>query len=242
MFPVSTGRGIDAPSRCARLPTWWAADTSGYRFEALPDGIALDANGNGHHVDVYVNHETSTVPFPYNPQNPTAANGENDFNNSQVSKLSLDFNDGVISVEEAEIVSGTEFGYQRFCSSYLATEKEGFNRPILFTNEEAVEWINTSGTPWPSAQGAAGARQSGTGVRGSRAASSMPRRCSARARSWLMYRHTRCGSRRPRGRQLRPERQPGEHHRPRRPARLHVQARRRPVAPDPDPRGLTPGS
>ena len=125
MFPVSTGRGIDAPSRCARLPTWWAADTSGYRFEALPDGIALDANGNGHHVDVYVNHETSTVPFPYNPQNPTAANGENDFNNSQVSKLSLDFNDGVISVEEAEIVSGTEFGYQRFCSSYLATEKEG---------------------------------------------------------------------------------------------------------------------
>ncbi len=136
----------------------------GYRFEAVPDGIALDAKGNGNHVDVYVNHETSTVPFPYNPQNPTAANGENDFNNSEVSKLSLDFDDGVISVEEAEIVIGTELGYQRFCSSYLATEKEGFNRPILFTNEEAVEWINTSGTPWPSAQGAAGARQSGVVV------------------------------------------------------------------------------
>src|SRR5512133_1170412 len=36
----------------------------GYRFEAIPDGISLDPNGQGT-VDVYVNHETSTVPFPY---------------------------------------------------------------------------------------------------------------------------------------------------------------------------------
>ena len=38
---------------------------SGYRFEAIPDGIALRPRGQGR-VDLYVNHETSKVPFPYN--------------------------------------------------------------------------------------------------------------------------------------------------------------------------------
>jgi len=36
----------------------------GYRFEAIPDGIAVRARGQGR-LDVYVNHETSTVPFPF---------------------------------------------------------------------------------------------------------------------------------------------------------------------------------
>ena len=33
-------------------------------FESIPDGISLAKNGKGT-VDLYVNHETSTVPFPY---------------------------------------------------------------------------------------------------------------------------------------------------------------------------------
>lgn len=136
---------------------------SGFRFEAIPDGIAVDADEQGE-ADVFVNHETSTVPFPYVAANPTAANGENDFDNSQVSKLELEMEDGVLGVEEGEFVIGSELGYQRFCSNFLGTRKEGFNRPILLTNEEAVEWINTSGTPWPSGQGMAGARQSGVVV------------------------------------------------------------------------------
>ena len=62
---------------------------SGYRFESIPDGISVNTR---HHsrVDLFVNHETGKVPFPYNPANPTAANGENDFDNSQVSRLTLD--------------------------------------------------------------------------------------------------------------------------------------------------------
>ena len=32
----------------------------GYMFESIPDGIAYSSNGNGT-VDLYVNHETSTV-------------------------------------------------------------------------------------------------------------------------------------------------------------------------------------
>ena len=38
--------------------------SSGYMFESIPDGIAFSNNGHGT-VDLFVNHETSTVPFPY---------------------------------------------------------------------------------------------------------------------------------------------------------------------------------
>ena len=53
---------------------------SGYMFEALPDGISLGkVNGKGT-VDVYVNHESSLVPFPATRQDAT---------NSLLSKLRL---------------------------------------------------------------------------------------------------------------------------------------------------------
>jgi Bacterial protein of unknown function (DUF839) len=136
---------------------------NGYRFEAIPDGIAVDPDGRGE-ADVYVNHETSTVPFPFIVAGPTAANSENDFDNSQVSKLEIEMEHGKLVVDDAEFVIDSALGYQRFCSNFLATRKEGFDRKILFTNEEAVEWINTSGTPWPSGQGQAGARQAGVVV------------------------------------------------------------------------------
>jgi hypothetical protein len=38
---------------------------AGYRFESIPDGIAFRARDQGR-LDVFVNHETSTVPFPFN--------------------------------------------------------------------------------------------------------------------------------------------------------------------------------
>ena len=58
------------------------------RFESIPDGIALRTRGEGR-VDVYVNHETSTVPFPYTRSAPTEANSQNDFTNAQVTMLAL---------------------------------------------------------------------------------------------------------------------------------------------------------
>ena len=60
----------------------------GYVFEAIPDGISVRPRGQGR-VDLFVNHETSKVPFPYVTANPTTANSESDFDNSQVSQLSL---------------------------------------------------------------------------------------------------------------------------------------------------------
>jgi hypothetical protein len=133
----------------------------GYKFEALPDGIAIDPNGKGS-VDIYVNHETSMVPFPYNPSAPTEANSQNDFVNAQVSRLRL--NQHSAGVLHAATVIGSEANYQRFCSNYLATAKESFDRPILFTNEEAIDWINRTGKAWPATIGADEARQAGAVV------------------------------------------------------------------------------
>jgi hypothetical protein len=119
---------------------------SGFRFEAIPDGIAVRTRGEGR-VDLFVNHETSKVPFPYNVATPTAANGENDFDNAQVSRLIL--NQHSAGVLNGSFVISSSSGYQRFCSNYLATSKEGFDRDILFTNEEAIDYVFRQEASWP---------------------------------------------------------------------------------------------
>ncbi|HYH91591.1 MAG TPA: hypothetical protein VD763_00405 [Candidatus Saccharimonadales bacterium] len=129
-----------------------------YRFESVPDGIALRTRGNGR-VDVYVNHETSRVPFPYTPAAPTELNSQNDFDNAQVSLLALHRKSA--GVLNGRMVIDSDDNYQRFCSSYLATAAEGFDRELLLTNEESVDWVNRSGDAWPAVIGAADARQSG---------------------------------------------------------------------------------
>jgi Bacterial protein of unknown function (DUF839) len=138
-----------------------------YKFESIPDGIALRAphdHGwhNGHRsrsVDVFVNHETSTVPFPFTP---ATGVGFNDFTNAMVSKLTLNGKTG--GILEGRYVIPSEANYQRFCSNFLATREHGFSRPILFTNEEALDWVNRTGTAWPATIGADEARQSGAVV------------------------------------------------------------------------------
>ena len=135
----------------------------GYRFEAIPDGIAIDKQ-RGKRVDVYVNHETSLVPFPYVAAAPTTANSLSDFDNAQVSKLTL-------STRSAAVLDGSfaipsSANYQRFCSNFLATKEQGFNRRILFTNEEATDIVYRTGTAWPvaPAPGANGSNPEQAGV------------------------------------------------------------------------------
>ena len=123
-------------------------DVGSYQFEAIPDGISVRPIANGL-VELYVNHETSKVPFPYNPAQWTTDPGESqsDFDNSQVSKLILDS-------ATADTLSGTfvipsSGGFQRFCSNYLATSKEGFTKDILFTNEESPDYSLRQTNSWP---------------------------------------------------------------------------------------------
>ena len=95
-----------------------------------------------------MNHETSKVPFPYNTADARrAANGENDFDNAQVSELIL--NQHSAGVLDGSFVIPSSAGYQRFCSNYLATAKEGFDREILFTNEESPDYVFRQEDSWP---------------------------------------------------------------------------------------------
>jgi hypothetical protein len=131
---------------------------SGFRFEAVPDGIALRTRGQGR-VDLFINHETSKVPFPYNTANPLATNGENDFDNAQVSQLIL--NQHSAGVLNGSFAISSSSGYQRFCSNYLATSKEGFDRDILFANEEAIDYVYRQEASWPPAIGDPAEKQIG---------------------------------------------------------------------------------
>ena len=96
-------------------PLMTVGDTlaSGYRFESIPDGISL-LNRGSKRANVFVNHETGKVPFPWSPTGGnTEANAENDFDNSQLSKLTL-------SRQTAGVLRGSfaidsSSGYQRFC-------------------------------------------------------------------------------------------------------------------------------
>ncbi|MDQ3777827.1 MAG: hypothetical protein M3310_03005, partial [Actinomycetota bacterium] len=100
--------------------------------------------GRGHTVELYVNHETSLVPFPFNP---TTGVGVTNFTNALLSKLTLERHSaGTLA---GSYVIPSEANYQRFCSNFLASHEHGFDRPIIFTNEEATDLVNRTGTAWP---------------------------------------------------------------------------------------------
>jgi hypothetical protein len=55
----------------------------------------------------------------------------------------------------------SRLGYQRFCSNYLATAKEGFSRDILFTNEETPDYVFRQEDSWPPPIGSPAEREAG---------------------------------------------------------------------------------
>ena len=121
----------------------------GYRFEAIPDGIAIDPRGQAT-FDIYVNHETSKVPFPATLV---------DFDNAQLSHLVLKRGSGKILSGELAIASSSN--YQRFCSNFFAGPAEGWDHPLVMTNEETSDLVNRTGAAWPAV---AGAEQAGLAV------------------------------------------------------------------------------
>jgi hypothetical protein len=116
-----------------------------YTFGSIPDGISVTI-GDDEAIQLFVNHETSKVPFPFNTNTPSASNGESDFDNAQVSNLIMDSTGGFLN---GEFVIDSSGGFQRFCSNYLATSKEGFTKDILFTNEESPDYVLRQENSWP---------------------------------------------------------------------------------------------
>ena len=158
--PAMLASGPDAPLGTEIKPIITVGDTiGGYRYESIPDGISYLPSGKNE-ATVFVNHETSTVPFPY-AGTPTPANSQNDFDNSQLSKLMIR-NGGAI-LDASVIIPGSA-NYQRFCSETLGTLAAGFSRPILLNNEEGIDWVKKTGTAFPATEGAADAREIGAVV------------------------------------------------------------------------------
>jgi hypothetical protein len=118
---------------------------SGYRLESIPDGIALQRRGE-EKADVFLNHETSLVPFPFTP---ATGIGLVDYTNALLSRLVVN-EDG--EVERGEYAIPSSANYQRFCSNFLAEKgrDNGFERTLLFTNEEATDLVNRTETAWPA--------------------------------------------------------------------------------------------
>jgi hypothetical protein len=52
-------------------------------------------------------------------------------------------------VLDGSFVIPSSEGFQRFCSNYLATAAEGFDRDILFTNEESPDYVFRQEDSWP---------------------------------------------------------------------------------------------
>ena len=137
----------------------------GYRYESIPDGISFQAQGGKHKgkdkghgkkhgakndprtVDLYINHETSFVPFPYTPSAPTEANSQNDFDNSQESHLVL--NGETAGILSGEMVIKSAQNYQRFCSNFLATKENGFNQaaPVCKRGGDRLGQARRKGVP-----------------------------------------------------------------------------------------------
>ena len=153
--------GVAAGSTVTPLITVGDTLANGYRYESIPDGISFRTK-NKNKLDLYVNHETSLVPFPYTPSAPTEANSQNDFDNSQLSHLEVDRDTaGILS---GELAIASDENYQRFCSNFLADEVNGFDKPLLFTNEEGIDWVKREGFAFPATIGAADSRQIGVVV------------------------------------------------------------------------------
>ena len=114
-----------------------------YRFESLPDGIAIWPRDR-ERVDLYVNHETSKVPFQ----------GVTDYRNSEVSHLLIKRGNGKIL--SGDLVVPSSLGYQRFCSNFIAGPEAGFANPLLLTNEEATDFVVRQEASWPVPAGQTG--------------------------------------------------------------------------------------
>jgi secreted PhoX family phosphatase len=125
----------------------------GFLFEGIPDGIGVMPGEDDDTVEVFVNHEQSTVPF----QN-TA-----DFQDSSVSQLTIDTD--TAELIEGSVAIGPEAGFLRFCSAFMAGPDEGFDRYTFFTGEETNDVVDVPpGAPYGPDPSVAPNRQGGYAV------------------------------------------------------------------------------
>jgi hypothetical protein len=125
-------------------------------FEGIPDGIGVTDGAIADSIDVYINHEQTTIPFF----------GTADFQDASVTKLTLSTLAGHEGeVLASEIVISAADGYKRFCSASIGTVAEGFDVPVFLTGEEANDITSVpAGAPYGADPSLAPDRQAGYAV------------------------------------------------------------------------------
>lgn len=133
-----------------------SGDTVGaFEFPGIPDGIGIAPGPDEGTINVFVNHEESEVPFPA-----TGANAQADFQDSTVSKLTLDTGTGELLA--AEVALPASAGFMRLCSSFMAGPDEGFSSYTYLTGEETNDVVPVEpGAPYGADPSVAPNRQGG---------------------------------------------------------------------------------
>jgi len=133
------------------------ADIVGFTFQGIPDGIGLAPASDGSSVDVFVNHEETTVPFF----------GSADFQDASVSRITLNTSVGPFNgaVTAASVALPPEAGFIRFCSASMAGPAEGFSLYTFLTGEEANDIVDVpDGSTYGADPAIAPQRQGGYAV------------------------------------------------------------------------------
>ncbi|MCZ6491738.1 MAG: DUF839 domain-containing protein [Acidobacteria bacterium] len=127
---------------------------NGFTFQGIPDGIGLAPANSGSGVDVFVNHEETTVPFF----------GSSDFQDASVSRVTLNLSTGAVTA--ASVALPASEGYLRFCSASMAGPAEGLDNYIFFTGEETNDIVDVAAgaTTYGSDPSIAPQRQGGYAV------------------------------------------------------------------------------
>ncbi|MGH2657625.1 MAG: hypothetical protein ACRDIZ_13190 [Actinomycetota bacterium] len=127
----------------------------GFEFPGIPDGIGIAPGADESTINVFVNHEESDVPFPA-----TGVNAQADFQDSSVSKVTLDAGTGELLA--AEVALPASAGFMRLCSSFMAGPDEGFSRYTYLTGEETNDVVAVEpGAPYGADPSVAPNRQGG---------------------------------------------------------------------------------
>ncbi|HYZ11617.1 MAG TPA: hypothetical protein VE962_06960, partial [Actinomycetota bacterium] len=133
-------------------------DVGSFEFPGIPDGIGIAPGPSEGTINVFVNHEESDVPFPA-----TGVNAQADFQDSSVSRLTIDTATGLIV--DADVALSASAGFLRFCSAFMAGPDEGFSRYTFFTNEETDDVVPVPpGAPYGPDPSVAPNRQAGYAV------------------------------------------------------------------------------
>lgn len=131
-------------------------------FEGIPDGIGV-VPVDDDHVDLYVAHEQSHVPFPigvFDPATGITQTGTADFQDSSVSRVRVQIS--TRSIVDMDVALSPDEGFIRFCSAFMAGPEHGFNDYTFLVNEESDDNLPVpAGAVYEDDPSMAGLREAG---------------------------------------------------------------------------------